>query len=101
MGEVPKLVDAVPANNQFEFLKSASLIPFEKYRLLEELEPVREVDIRNADGERAGHFLTQIRQDDEMRWLFIANGRKPQTHDLINPQNIKIAFGALGDYTIR
>lgn len=90
MGEVPKLVDAVPANNQFKFLKSASLIPFEKYRLLEELEPVREVDIRNADGERAGHFLTQIRQDDEMRWLFIANGRKPQTHDLINPQNIKI-----------
>ena len=101
MGEVPKLVDAVPANNQFKFLKSASLIPFEKYRLLEELEPVREVDIRNADGERAGHFLTQIRQDDEMRWLFIANGRKPQTHDLINPRISKSAFRGAGLLIIR
>lgn len=90
MGEAPKLVDALPAGNELEFMNSANIIPFERYRLLQELEPVREVDIRVSSGARADHLLTQMRVDDENRWLFIANGKIPKTQDLMHPQHLRI-----------
>jgi len=92
MGEIPKYIDARPQKGELDFLKSSKCIQFEKYALMNELEQVREIDIRKDDGKRADHLITQFRQDGANRWLFIANGYKPKTHDLVQPCNVKISI---------
>jgi hypothetical protein len=90
MGDKPKFIDASPQDGALDFLKSAKCIQFEKYALLKELEPIREIDIRTDNGSRAEHLITQMRLDGQTRWLFIANGRKPNTHDISQPCRIRI-----------
>lgn len=97
MGSVPQLVDAIAAQGQLDFLNEAQIIPFEMYALLEALAPVREIDIRNESGMRSGHLITQMRQDGDSRWLFIANGRNPGTKDVIRAENLTIRI--LGQWT--
>lgn len=92
MGDIPKFIDARPQNGKLDFLKSARCIQFEKYALLKELEPIREIDIRCENGSRADHLITQMRKDGQTRWLFIANGRKPKTQDISQPRRIKISI---------
>lgn len=91
LGNLPKYMDAIEAGPQLQFLQDAKLLSFEKFALLQELESVRELSIYCSNGIMAGHFLTQLRQDGNSRWLFIANGRLPDTKDLIRP----------GEYTIQ
>lgn len=90
MGDTPKYIDAQPNNHGFDFLKAAKHIQFEKYALLKELEPVREIEICRDNGQRADHLITQLRQDGETRWLFIANGTNPATKDISQPCPVKI-----------
>lgn len=92
MGDIPKYVDARLQNGELDFLKSAKRVQFEKYALLKELEPAREIDIRNEDGSRTGHLITQMREDGQSRWLFIANGKKPDTQDISRPRRVKICI---------
>ncbi len=90
MGGMPELADAQPDGGRLDFLKSAQQIPFEKHALLQALEPVRLLDIRNASGTRTDHLLAQMREDGDSRWLFIANGRKPGSEDAARPRRISL-----------
>lgn len=90
IGGIPELIDSEPQNGRLDFLKSVKCIEFEKHTLLKELETVREIDIRKSDGGRADHLIAQMRIDGKSRWLFIANGIRPDTHDISKPCKIKI-----------
>lgn len=90
VGDAPRLVDAADAGNTLDFLDGAVHIPFEKCAVLDSLEDNREISILNSNGARADHLITQMRQDGDYRWLFIVNGRKPGTEDLIQPRDTTI-----------
>lgn len=100
MGEDPGLLDAKEAGGKLDFLRQAVHIPFEKFALMEALRPQRQIDIRNAWGRRTTHLLTQLRQDGENRWLFIANGRKPHNQDLIQPEEFVIRLAGRWKITL-
>ena len=48
---------------------------FEKQEVLRVLEPYRLLDIRNRAGIPADGYISQLREDGDNRWLFIAHGK--------------------------
>ncbi len=90
LGEYPQYADAGAPDGQLDFLLDIPLTSFEKQPVLQALEGVREIDIRDAGGARTGHLVTQIRRDGENRWLFIAAGKRPEHMDLIAPKTCRI-----------
>lgn len=84
MGEAPAYVDGRPSEEAKALAEKWEVIGFDKWQLLHVLEPLREVDIRlKSEGLRADRLLTQLRQDGQERWLFIAQG-KPDTRKELN-----------------
>lgn len=90
LGERPRFIEASSPGESLDFLQAVPMIPFEKNALLQALEPVRLLDIREGGGERSDRYLTQLRQDGRGYWLFIANGRKPGAPDMSHPQRLTI-----------
>ncbi|MBE5786495.1 MAG: hypothetical protein E7324_03030 [Clostridiales bacterium] len=81
MGEAPKFVDAIPSDRPLLLAKKSILIPYTRYDLLRVLEPLREIDVRTWQGERAPRLLSQMRDDGNGRWLFLCNGFHPHRPD--------------------
>ena len=80
-GPAPEYVDAVRSDAPAALAAESIVIGQDPAALLAALEPVREVDIRKADGSRDDMTLYQMRQDGDIRWLFIANGKNPECPD--------------------
>lgn len=98
MGDVPTLVDAIPSTEVAELAKKCEGIPFSQTDLLEKMESVRTVDLRNSNGVRADNYLYQMRDCQEEKWLFIANGKEVRTPDVTNPERLKIIVD--GDHCV-
>lgn len=54
------------------------------------LEPYRMLDIRNQAGIPTDHFLYQMREDGENRWIFLAHGREPEKPDSMEKEKLTI-----------
>ena len=79
MGSVPKYVDAVMSSEPEEVLSDCVRIGFSRDELISALEDFREIEIRDGSGNLTNHYLYNYREDTDGRWLFIANGRTPDT----------------------
>ena len=75
MGRVPSYVDGVPSDKVKEFASCCHKIGYEKYALLDALQPHRDVEIQKGDGLRSDRLIYQLRRDGQDRWLFIAQGK--------------------------
>lgn len=90
MGTPPQYLDAVSSDEVAKLAQSCTSISFTQYDLLNELEDIREVEIRKGDGTYASNLLYQMRQDGDVRWLFIANGRPTENKDLPRKEQLTI-----------
>ncbi len=86
LGEAPACIDGRQASEHeaemvAHLYEQAVRLPFNQTSLLEALEPVRDLDLLHASGRRADQLLYQMREDDDCRWLFIAQGRDPGKAD--------------------
>lgn len=77
MGDCPKYIDAVESDKPRALYEKSQRITFSTRSLLAALEDVREISIRNQNGELTDNLLYQLRNDGKDRFLFIAHGRKP------------------------
>lgn len=80
-GEIPSLADAYPSERGKELAQKSEIIPFSKQQLLKALRPIREVEIKEADGSASGNLIYQMRQEGENRWLFLAHVNHTQESD--------------------
>ncbi|MBQ7063430.1 MAG: hypothetical protein IJM90_00855 [Firmicutes bacterium] len=92
MGNAASYVDAVPSDEVQKLARRCEQIPFNRTTLLGTLEDVRELDIRTADGSRAGHFLYQMREERDGRWIFIAQAFNPVKRDVPGHEDLVIAI---------
>lgn len=92
LGDAPKYENAVPSTRGCDLWNKAQRCLFAKEAVLEVLEPVRTVDIRNSNGTRTDNLLHQLRQDGDDRWLFIAHGKISDNRDIPNRQDIRITL---------
>ncbi len=94
VGNIPELVDALPSDRAIQLSKKALVIRYDKYSVLQALEAEREISIFNERGLRTNNLLTQLREDNGERWLFISHsGRNVETDiekDVLRAEQIKI-----------
>jgi hypothetical protein len=91
LGPPPAFVDAIPDDRAKNLYEQSEHIDFEKYPILKALEEYRDVRIRDASGANTKDFLYQLREEDQIRWLFVCHADRERNID--NPRS--------GDYRIQ
>lgn len=82
-GMTPRYLDGAKSERLERFAGQCVRLPMNKGALLEALEPWRELEIMGKDGKRKEYYLHQFRQEEDARWLFLAQAYK----DLKGRQN--------------
>ncbi len=82
MGKHPTLCDAVPSDAGVMLSQKAVNIDFSRASLLNCLEENRILTIRYSHGALTDRFIYQMREDNDCRWLFIANAYEPDNKDV-------------------
>ena len=91
LGSAPELVDALPDDRGRRLWQGACHVEFQRKAVLDALEDVRVIDIRDADGARTDNLVHQLRRDGDGLWLFIAHCRDPYNKDIPRYQDVRIA----------
>lgn len=92
MGEPPVYIDAVPSDEGKKFAEECDMIPWSRGRLYSELEPYRNIDIRNLNGSYPDDIIYQSRIDGDTRSVFIAHADKPSNPDNCGYEKYFITF---------
>lgn len=90
MGKPPKYIDGIPDKKGEKLYNLSKNVQFEKCALINELECVRDVDIRTENGKHSNELIYQMRVEDNDRWLFIGNAKKPENPDIMSSEKITI-----------
>ncbi|MDR2176687.1 MAG: hypothetical protein LBP20_01435 [Treponema sp.] len=94
LGGAPAYVDALPGDRGRKLWETCERITFERLPILNALEDLRDIEIRDETGVRAGGFLYQIRDEGNggPRWLFISQADKPANPDLSRAAHLRISI---------
>ena len=88
IGENPYCVDGATNNAAGELYKRSTVLSTASNRLLDILSDERFLTLLNANGTTANNFIYNLREDNEDKYLFIANAKKSQKTININPLTI-------------
>ena len=94
-GSAPKYIDAAESTEITSLYEKAVKVPFERYSILQALENERDILIKKSDGTADDNYIYQLREDGNVKYLFIANGKKNTAYT--NPNSILIKIN--GEYT--
>ena len=98
IGEAPTHVDALPSDRAARLYARCERLDFSKTAILNALEDLRFIDIRDAWGVRVDALLYQLRRDKGGMWLFVANGKNPPSPDVEN--DYRLRFTLNGEYKL-
>lgn len=98
LGDAPKYTDAIPGTRGLELWKKSLRLDFSRHAILEALESVRMVDIRDHTGIRTDNLIHQLRADGDSKWLFLAHSRPPYHPDIPVCQQLRISLA--GEYAV-
>ncbi len=82
LGECPAYVDAEKSAEANSLFRESMQVPFEADAILEALEEDRRISVHLANGKRAENLLYQLREDNGTQWLFLTNGKNPESPDV-------------------
>jgi len=95
LGDAPKYENAISSARGALLWEQSEHIAFSCEDLLDNLEEIRLVDIRNSDGSRTDHLIHQLRRDGDSRWLFIAHSKKPYHKDIPHANHVRITLDGI------
>lgn len=72
LGEIPEYVDCRKEESLRQFVNRCERLQGSGQTLLERLADWREVDLLEQNGKRTFHLLHQMREEQDCRWLFVA-----------------------------
>jgi len=90
IGDVPTLEDARQSVRAHLLAEQAKVVQFNKGSVLDAVEEVRLVELRNETGAMTTNLLHQLRKDGEGRWLFVAHGTEPRNKHISDKQDVTI-----------
>jgi len=70
-GEIPSLVDAVESDRARTLAANCVRIDFSKIKIMQRLEPIREIGVYGPDGALVNEFACQISESGQDRFIFI------------------------------
>ena len=74
--EPPPYLNAVPSFEIGDVYQKSTVVPFEQKKILAELEDYRELWITEQNKGMSNDLVFNLRQDQECKWLFLAQGRR-------------------------
>ena len=98
LGDAPKYENAVPSNRGSDLYAKSLQAEFSRDAVMNILEPVRVLDIRDGSGSRTTNLLHQLRVDGDDRWLFVAHGKIFAHRDTPVCQEVRITLN--GAYSV-
>ncbi|MCH5197674.1 MAG: hypothetical protein J1E34_02100 [Oscillospiraceae bacterium] len=97
LDSAPAYEDALPSDRGEKLYNISEKVNFSRSAVLGALEDLREVRISYTDGSPSYEFLTQLRQDNNCRWLFIAHTYEPWNKHLYSGRRVFITVK--GEYS--
>ena len=97
MGDAPKFVDGIPCERGKALYNAATVIQYDRDKLLTALEDNRTVTLCLANGRLSDRFLYQLRRDGNSSWLFISRCCEPYNKDVCDRNRLRISVK--GEYT--
>lgn len=94
MGDLPRYRDAIPADLTADFAM-AKRISFAKEPLLDALAENRFIELRLDNGQLSEDLLYQLREDGDVKWLFIAKGKEPYNQDICRVEKVRLSVRGL------
>ncbi len=82
LGPCPDIMDGEESREALALFDKAEHPGFDGEAILAALEPQRFLDMRWQDGRRTDRLLYQLRQEGDTKWLFICNGKNPESPDV-------------------
>ncbi|GHU71636.1 hypothetical protein AGMMS49992_05990 [Clostridia bacterium] len=95
LGKPPRLLDAKPDDSPTALFGKYEQYPFERVSVLDALDGVRELLIRDQSGGMTSNLLHQFREEDGTRWLFICHADNPRNKDIPTRQDLRISIRGL------
>ena len=89
-GDMLKYINCEQSDKVNTLYSLSEHIDTNRISLLEKLSDVRNVLIRNSDASITDNLIYQMREDGNVKWLFIAHAKKAEFFDNINRQDISI-----------
>ena len=84
VGDAPTLENAVPSERGAALYARSAHCEYARAALLDALSGERFFSLYEKDGSRSSSFVSQLRQDGDARWLFLARAGEPDNPDLDN-----------------
>lgn len=78
-GDMPACVDGQENPAAYEFAKDCVRIPITRAALVRELNPYRDIEIRDIDGSLCNNLVYQLRKEGQEGWLFFCHALKVHT----------------------
>lgn len=97
MGDAPAYADAVPSDRGRALWEISRRVSFNREALLEALEEIRVLDLRDDTGRRRDDLICQLRTDGDARWLFIAHAVPPYHRDIPKPKELRLTVDGIWD----
>ncbi|MDR0731804.1 MAG: hypothetical protein LBF63_09055, partial [Treponema sp.] len=94
LGKPPAYVDALPNERGRKLWETCEHVAFERLPVLDALEDLRDLEVRDDSGVRTHKFLYQIRDEGNggPRWLFIAHADNPAAPDMPRPEQLRVSI---------
>jgi len=92
LGSAPRYENAGESSRGRALWERSRRVEYSRNAVLEALEEVRLVDIRNEDGIRTDNLIHQLRRDGDSQWLFIAHSQAPYHQDVPRSQRVRISI---------
>jgi hypothetical protein len=89
-GNAPEYVDAIPNKRATEFFSKCIKVPFNLKKILNAVEPAREISIQNSNGQEEAGILYLCHREDSHCYIFLCN-----LDDKVK-DNIKVNVKSLG-----
>ena len=90
MGKCPKYLDAEPSEEIKVLYEDSIKCGFEENDILNVLEPEKFFDAVNDSGIKVRNMISQLRDDNGVKWLFLAHSEKTDKPDVSTPENLII-----------
>ncbi|MBT9777991.1 hypothetical protein GPL15_15935 [Clostridium sp. MCC353] len=90
MGGIPELIEGKRSEAVRHLAEKCRVIPDSKTELYRELGAFADIEAFYGDFERAEDLICQIREDGDMRWLFLAHKNNPGRKDLAVPKDLTL-----------
>ncbi|MBQ4552157.1 MAG: hypothetical protein IJA59_04325 [Clostridia bacterium] len=98
IGDCPDHIDAAPSDAAQDLYQRSQRLSFDPSAIIEALEPLRFIDVRDQEGQRTDTLIHQLRQDGDSQWLFVANGKNPVCKDVENAPVLRYILS--GEYRL-